>query len=113
MIASLDDRFDVCGVVKPGSVTGTLIETVKGDLGKLTMNDFLIVCNETNDIDRNHSSNAFTNITNFIKRVNHNNIILIYVPYRHDVTDYSHVNDMIKSFNSKLLKLAKLVVMLV
>jgi len=29
MIVSLDARFDVCDVVKPGSVTGTLIETVK------------------------------------------------------------------------------------
>ena len=31
MTASLDERFDVQGVVKPGSVTGTLMETVKGD----------------------------------------------------------------------------------
>jgi len=57
MIASLDARFDVCDVVKPGSVTGKLIETVKGDVGKLTMNDFLIICSGTNDIDRNVSRN--------------------------------------------------------
>ena len=56
MIASLDARFDVCGVVKPGSVTGTLIETVKGDVGKLTMNYFLIICGEANDILENHLS---------------------------------------------------------
>ena len=31
MIASQDERFNVQGVVKPGSVTGTLMETVKGD----------------------------------------------------------------------------------
>jgi lysophospholipase L1-like esterase len=98
----------VCGVVKPGSVSGTLLEAAKGDLGKLTMNDFLIVCSGTNDIDRNNSSNAFKNNTNFIKSVNHINITLICVPYRHDVTDYSHVNNMIKCFNSKLLKLAKI-----
>jgi hypothetical protein len=108
MIASLDARFDVCGVTKPGSATGTSMETAKGDLEKLTMNDFLIVCSGTNDTDRNYSSNAFKNITNFIGSVNHTNIILICVPYRHDMTDYSHVNTTIKSFNSKLLKLAKI-----
>jgi hypothetical protein len=108
MIASLDTRFDVCGVVKPGLATGTLMEMAKGDLEKLKMKDFLIVCSGTNDIDRNYSSNAFKNITNFIRSVNHTNVILIWVPYRHDMTNYSHVNNTIKSFNSKLLKHAKI-----
>jgi len=108
MIASLDARFDVCGVVKPGSVTGTLLEMAKGDVGKLPMNDILIIRSGTNDTDGNYSRNAFKNITNFIKNVNHTNIILISVPYRYDVTGYSHVNSTIKSFNSKLRKLAKI-----
>ena len=107
MIASLDARFDVCGVVKPGSVTGSLMEMAKGEVGSLTMNDFLIICSGANDIDRNDSRNAFKNITSFIKNVNHTNIILISAPYRHDIMDYSHVNNLIKSFNSKLFKLAK------
>jgi hypothetical protein len=33
MIASLYARFGVCGVVKPGLVTGTLTEMVKGTVG--------------------------------------------------------------------------------
>jgi hypothetical protein len=103
MIAPLYARFDVCGVTKPGLATGTSMETVKGDLEKLTMNDFLIVCSGTNDTDRNYSSNAFKNITNFIRSVNHTNIFLICVPYRHSMTDYSHINNTIKSLNSKLL----------
>jgi lysophospholipase L1-like esterase len=107
MIASLDARFDVCGVVKLGSVTITLLESAKGDVGKLTMNDFLIICSGTNDIHRNFSRNAFKNITNSIKNVNHTNIILVSVPYRYDVKDDSNVNSTIRSFNSKLLKLAK------
>ena len=74
----------MCGVVKPGSVTGTLIETVKRDVGKLTMNDFLLIFSGTNFIHRNYSRNAFENITNFIKNVNHTNIILVIVPYRYD-----------------------------
>jgi len=72
------------------------------------MNDFLIICSGMNDTDRRYSRNAFKNITNFIKNVNHTNIILISVPYRYDVMDYSRINNMIKSFNSKLLKFAKI-----
>jgi hypothetical protein len=80
LIASLGACFEVCGVVKPRSVTGTLTETAKGGDGKLTMNYFLIICSGTNDIDRNYSRNAFKNITNFIKNVNHTNIILVSAP---------------------------------
>ena len=108
IIASLNARFEVCGAVKPESAIDSLMETAKGDKGKLTMNDFLIICSGRNDIDRNYSRNGFKNITNYIKSVNHTNIILISVPYRHDVMDYSHVNSTIKSFNSMLLKLAKI-----
>jgi len=101
MITSLDTQFDVCGIVKPGSNTESLIEMAKSEVGKLTMNDFLIICSGTNDTDTNSSRNAFRNITNFIKSINYTNIILISVPYR-------HVNNNIKTLNSKLLKLAKI-----
>ena len=56
--ASLDARFDVYGAVKPGSDTGSLTDTAKGDVEKLTMNDFLIICSGTNDIYRNYLSKA-------------------------------------------------------
>jgi hypothetical protein len=108
MTASLDTRFDVCGVVKPELNTESLMEKAKGEVGKFTMNDFLIICSGMNDMERNHSINAFNNITNFIKIVNHTSIILISVPYRHDVTNYLHVNSKIKTFNCKLPKLAKI-----
>jgi hypothetical protein len=108
IIAPLDTRFDVCGVVKPGSNTESLMETAKGEVGKLTMNNFLIFCSGTNDMERNHSRNAFNNITNFIKSANHTNIILISVPYRHDVTKCSDANSKIKILNRKILKLTKM-----
>jgi hypothetical protein len=57
--------------VKPGSGTGSLMETAKDEVGNLTKNDFLIMCSGANDIDRNDSRIAFNNITNFIKNVNH------------------------------------------
>jgi lysophospholipase L1-like esterase len=80
---------------------------MKDEVGNLSMNDFLIICSGANDIGRNDSGIAFKNITNFIQNVNHTNITLISAPYRHDTMDYSYVNSLTRSFNSKLLKLAK------
>ena len=94
--------------MKPGSNTESLIETANSEVGKLTMNDFLIICSGTNDTDTNSSRNAFRNVTNFIKSINYTNIILISIPYRHDLLAYSHVNNNIKILKSKLLKLAKI-----
>jgi hypothetical protein len=80
MTASLDVCFNVCGVVKPRSVTGSLMETIKDEVGNLTQNDFLIICNGANDINRSDYRIAFKNIINFIKNVNHTNINLISAP---------------------------------
>jgi len=97
LIASLDTCFEVCGLVKLGSTTGSLIGTAKEEVEKLTMNDFLIICSGTNDIHRNYSTKALKNITNFIKNVNHTNIILVSVPNRYDVKEYTYINSTIKS----------------
>jgi hypothetical protein len=51
MTASLDTHFDVCGVVKPGSDTGTLMTTMKDEMHNLTKNNFLIICSGANDTD--------------------------------------------------------------
>jgi hypothetical protein len=99
--------------VKPGSNTESLIQTAMFEVGKLTMNDFLIICGGTNGTDTNPSRNPFNNITDFIKGVSHTNVFLIKFPYRHDVPDYSHVNNKIKALNSKLLNLQKFSTMLI
>ena len=108
LIASLDARFNVCGVVNPGSTAKSLIGTMKEEVNNLTMNDFLIICSGANDIDRNDSKNAVKDIVDFIKNMNHTNIILVGIPYRHDKTEHSYVNKLIKSSNNKLVKFAKL-----
>jgi hypothetical protein len=88
------------------------MESTKGEFGKLTMNDFLIICSGMNDMGRSHSKNAFNNITKFIKSVNHSNIILINVPYRHDVMNCSHVNGKPKFSIINYLSLQKFFAML-
>jgi predicted PP-loop superfamily ATPase len=59
MSASLDARFEVCGVIKPGSCTESIRETMKEEVDNLTMNDFLILSSGSTDINRNDSRIAF------------------------------------------------------
>jgi hypothetical protein len=55
----LNDQFEVCGFVKPAAVSKTVMEYAKSDIEKLTMDDFLIMCNGTNDIGRNDYKEVF------------------------------------------------------
>jgi lysophospholipase L1-like esterase len=80
---------------------------MKGEVRNFTKNDFLIICSGANDIARNDSKNAFKNIINFIKNVNHTNIVSISISFRHDILEYHYVNSLTIFFNSKLHTLAR------
>jgi predicted Ser/Thr protein kinase len=82
------------------------MDSVKSDIGKLTMDDFLIMCSGTNDASRNVLREVFHGVISFVKSVNQTNLILVSIPYRHDLMN-SHINSEIKIFNMKLCKLAK------
>jgi hypothetical protein len=52
MKAFLNDQFEVLGYVKLGASSKSVIDSVESDIGKLTMDDFLIMCSGTNDASR-------------------------------------------------------------
>jgi lysophospholipase L1-like esterase len=104
----LNDQFEVLGHIKPGATSKFVMESVKSDIEKLTMDDFLIMCSGSNDVNRNDLRKVFFNdVTSFVKSVNQTNIILISIPYRYDFKN-SYINSEIKSFNRKLYKLTKI-----
>jgi hypothetical protein len=82
------------------------MESNGSNIEKLTMDDFLILFSGWNDINVNDLRKVFQFVTNFVKRVNQTNVILISIPYRYDITN-SQLNSEIKTFNRKLCKLAK------
>jgi hypothetical protein len=96
MTASLDARFEVCDVIKPGSCTESVSETRKEEVGNPTTNDFIIISSGSNDISRNDTRLAFRNIANYIKNVKHTNVILICAPFRYDTINLPHLNNIIK-----------------
>ena len=55
----------------------------------------------------NEWMNEWINLVHFVQSNNHTNIILLCAPTRHDLLEWSCVNNEIKAFNRKLLKLVK------
>ena len=69
------------------------MDSVKNDIGKLTMDDFLIMCSGKNDASRSDLRNAFHDVISFVKNVNQTNVILVSISYRHDLMN-SHINTL-------------------
>ena len=53
---------------------------------------------------RNESRKGLLQISNFVKKHNQTNVIVIGVPHRHDLEPDSCVNEEVKVFNRKLKK---------
>ena len=58
-------------------------------------------------MNKNNFQAALKHVTNFVKVNSHTNIILMHVPHRHDLPQWSCVNSGVKAFNRKLVKLTK------
>jgi hypothetical protein len=102
----LQQQFEVCGYVKPGASTKLVLESVKSDIEKFTMDDFVIVSSGSNNASINDFRKVFCEVTDFVKSVNQTNVVLLGIPYRYDLGN-SQINNEIEIHNRKLGKLAK------
>jgi hypothetical protein len=103
----LTNNCKVSGAVKPGAYTDTLIASAQDDIEHLTNMDAIIFWAGTNDAGKNTSQAGLRHIVGFVKANCHTHIVLVSVPHRYDLSDWSCVNNEVKSFNRKLLKLMK------
>jgi hypothetical protein len=102
----LGHHSEVLGCVKLGASSKFVWESVRSDANKRTMDDFLIVCSGSNDANSNDLNKVSHDVISFVRSLNPTNVILVNIPYRHDLVN-SNVNNEIKIFNRKLGKLAK------
>jgi hypothetical protein len=105
----VNDKFQVCGYIKPGAGVKGILEQPPKDIDNLLTKDFIVLCCGSNDVGKIKLSTVFNDLINFIKRVTHTNVIVLTVPHRHDLKgSHSTINNEIITFNIKLLKLSKL-----
>jgi hypothetical protein len=93
--------------MKSGADLSTLSNSVKDTVLTLGKNYVLVFSGGANDISKDNSKMGLRHILNFVSNNTHTNIILLGVPHRHDLADWSCINNEINTFNRKLLKIMK------
>lgn len=105
---NIHSNFEVTGVVKQGSNTDVLVNSVKSYISDLGENGVIVFCGGANDVSKNNAKQALRNIKNFTMNNNHTNIILVSIPHRYDLIEKSFVNNETRVVNKKLMKLVKM-----
>jgi hypothetical protein len=108
VIDNLDDTYSISGFVCPGMNVRNMIPLMTLDITHLNCKDAMILWGGANDVYKNNSGDALKHITNFLELNKHTNIIILCIPHRHDLPDWSCVNRGILVFNRALMKLMKL-----
>jgi hypothetical protein len=68
----------------------------------------LILWSGGNDVAKNNTMKAFRCLVDFAKNSSHTNVTLTRVPHRHDLMSSSCVNEEVRAFNQKLMKIRKI-----
>jgi hypothetical protein len=103
---NLKGDFMVSGIVKMGGKTKDILGTrIDQDMSK---NDIVVVWAGANDIGKNNANEGIKNIVNSVKGSRRTNIIIMEALHRHDLIDWSCVNEEIGQFNRLLAKRLKL-----
>ena len=90
--------------VKPGANLQTIVKVPTESFGKLTKKDVVVVWGGTRNVGKNELEKGLHQIRNFAESMKHTNVIVMTVPYRHDLEPNSCVNHEVKVFNRKLRK---------
>jgi hypothetical protein len=93
--------------MKPGADFSAVLNPASEDINKLSKNDVVILWSGTKDVGRNESGKGLSLIRNFVKLYSLTNVVVMTLPFRHDLEANSCVNKEIKIFNRKLRKYVK------
>jgi len=76
---NLDEKYKVCGFVKPGVNIATQISSI-ADTTLLTKNDLIIFWGGANDVNKNKTQEGLKHLVNFVQSNIHTNIFLCVPP---------------------------------
>lgn len=91
--------YEAIGFVKPGGKTSDVLDQ-QNILQELTnKSDILVILCGTNDVAKNEAEEAVTKITDVLKVINDKKIILVDIPNRYDLPNWSCVNKETRKTN--------------
>jgi hypothetical protein len=104
---NFDETYNVIRIVKPGADIMTLSNSVKDTTSTLGKNDALVFSGGANNISKKQLKTRTETHLKFCKKNTQTNIVLLGIPHRHDLVNWSCVNNEIITFNRKLFKSMK------
>jgi hypothetical protein len=107
LASCLGNKFEVNGMVMPGAGLAHISTLAKEEIRNLTPGDAVVIWGGANDVSRNNSQDGLKSLTKFVKGHRQTNIIIMCVPHRHDLPQWSCVNKEVENFNRKVVKLMK------
>jgi lysophospholipase L1-like esterase len=101
----LNNNYEIINLTKPGANSSILKGSLLESISQLTKNDLLIINFGTNDLEASNYTNTFFNIKDYLMKNVHTNILMLNIPLRYDLHNYSQRNFQITELNSKLNQL--------
>ncbi|KAG8260706.1 hypothetical protein J6590_090924 [Homalodisca vitripennis] len=92
--------------IQPGGRAQQILNEINLNEGKLEENSTMVIACGSNDVSRNEANTAIDIITNTINSMSGKPIILVDLPLRYDLPDWSCVNLEIKRTNNELLSIS-------
>jgi lysophospholipase L1-like esterase len=105
----LNTKFEISSLIKPGACINQLVLSQENELNCLGKNDAIVINGGTNDIDNPNckENEIIASMIQFVLKYNNTNILIVNMPYRHDLANTSKTNLCIQTYNSKLKNIFK------
>ena len=101
---NLDEKYKVCSLTQPGACTKQIVDSQEEVLNNLGKSDVIVINGGSNDIEEaNGRVNGILNLmVHFVQKYTNTNIVLVNIPYRHDLRKHDKKNLCIQNYNNKL-----------
>jgi hypothetical protein len=105
---NLGKDYSVSSFVIPGAQMKVITTTANEERKSLKSEDVLVIWGGSNNINKNNTREALSNLSECVKESKDANIVLINAPHRHDLIPESCVNKEVWKYNRLMRKVAKL-----
>ncbi|KAG8258694.1 hypothetical protein J6590_025860 [Homalodisca vitripennis] len=96
------------GFIRPGGRTKNILNSKNIDSEKLDKNDVMVLICGANDVAKNESCEALDGIKTTLTKLSHTKFVLVDIPNRHDLANWSCVNVETRKTNAALKEMSLL-----
>jgi hypothetical protein len=93
----LSAKFRTIGWITPDAVAEEVLDSLTADLVDLKRCDVIVISAGANDVYRNNPNEALMKTVKFIQNSSNTKIMILGIPHRHDLVEYSCVSRAIQA----------------